>query len=70
MKVGKKIEALAAFKKASEMNYDKKINEDALLQYAKLGFEAGNTDAKVLIFFREYPPSKIFSAVPVFPAIS
>ena len=27
-------------------------------------------DANVLIFFREYPPSKIFSAVPVFPATS
>ncbi len=62
LKVGKKIEALAAFKKASEMNYDKKISEDALLQYAKLGFETGNSFESfidVLIrFLNNFPKNK------------
>ena len=54
LKVDKKIEALSAFKTASEMNYDLKIAEDALLQYAKLGYESGNpfeSSQKVMIRF-------------------
>lgn len=43
LKVEKKIEALGAFKKASEMNFDQNVREDSLLQYAKLGFEIGNS---------------------------
>ena len=62
LKEEKKIEALSAFKKASEMNFDKNIKEDALLQYAKLGFEIGNpfeSYTNVLIrFLNNYPKNK------------
>ncbi|WP_375238713.1 tetratricopeptide repeat protein [Aurantibacter sp.] len=40
--VSKKQEALNAFKIASEMDYDLKIQEDAALNYAKLSYEIGN----------------------------
>ncbi|TWO31800.1 tetratricopeptide repeat protein [Seonamhaeicola sediminis] len=39
---GKKQEALNAFRYASEMNFDEKIQEDAWLNYAKLSYEIGN----------------------------
>ncbi len=42
LKTGKKQEALNAFKNASEMEYDAKIQEDAFLNYAKLSYEIGN----------------------------
>lgn len=42
LKTGKKQQALNAFKNASEMNYDLKIQEDAWLNYAKLSYEIGN----------------------------
>ena len=54
LKAEKKIEALSAFRTASEMNYDLKITEDALLQYAKLGYESGNpfeSSQKVMVRF-------------------
>ena len=55
----KKLEALSAFRTASEMNYNSKIAEDALLQYAKLGYESGNpfeSSQKVMIrFLNLYP---------------
>ncbi|WP_242119845.1 tetratricopeptide repeat protein [Aestuariivivens sediminicola] len=38
----KKQEALNAFKNASEMNFDLKIQEDAWLNYAKLSYDIGN----------------------------
>ena len=38
----KKQQALNAFKKASEMQFDAKIQEDASLNYAKLSYEIGN----------------------------
>lgn len=38
----KKQEALNAFRNASEMDYDLKIQEDAWLNYAKLSYEIGN----------------------------
>jgi tetratricopeptide (TPR) repeat protein len=37
-----KPQALIAFKTASEMSFDKKIQEDASLNYAKLSYEIGN----------------------------
>ena len=62
LKVNKKIEALAAFKKASEMNFDSRITEDALLQYSKLGYESGNpfeSSQKVMIrFLNLFPKNK------------
>jgi TolA-binding protein len=38
----KKQEALNAFRYASQMNYDLKIQEDAWLNYAKISYEIGN----------------------------
>ena len=38
----KKPEALNAFRNASEMNFDLKIQEDAWLNYAKISYEIGN----------------------------
>ena len=40
--VDKKQEALNAFRNASEMDYDEKIQEDAWLNYAKISYEIGN----------------------------
>ena len=43
LKTDKKQQALNAFKNASEMNFDLKIQEDAFLNYAKLSYEIGNS---------------------------
>jgi TolA-binding protein len=43
LKTDKKQQALNAFKNASEMNFDLKIQEDAFLNYAKLSYENGNS---------------------------
>ncbi|WP_248723586.1 tetratricopeptide repeat protein [Seonamhaeicola sp. ML3] len=40
--LGKKQEALNAFRYASQMDYDLKIQEDAWLNYAKISYEIGN----------------------------
>ena len=40
--LNKKQEALNAFRNASQMDYDSKIQEDAWLNYAKLSYEIGN----------------------------
>lgn len=40
--VDKKQEALNAFRNASQMDYDLKIQEDAWLNYAKISYEIGN----------------------------
>ena len=64
MKVDKKQEALNAFKNASEMDFDKKIQEDANLNYAKISYEIGNSYQSVpdvlSSFLSKYPnsPSK------------
>ncbi|MBC7555579.1 MAG: tetratricopeptide repeat protein, partial [Chryseobacterium sp.] len=42
LEVGKKQEALSAFRSSSEMTYDKKVQELAFLQYAKLSYDIGN----------------------------
>ncbi|MDK2772326.1 MAG: tetratricopeptide repeat protein, partial [Flavobacterium sp.] len=42
LKTNRKQEALNAFKTASEMEFDLKIQEDAFLNYAKLSYELGN----------------------------
>src|SRR5690606_36901205 len=42
IKLAKKQEALNAFRNASQMNYELKIQEDAWLNYAKLSYEIGN----------------------------
>lgn len=43
MKTDRKQQALNAFKNASEMAFDAKIQEDAWLSYAKLSYEIGNS---------------------------
>ncbi len=43
MKTDRKQQALNAFKNASEMDFDAKIQEDAWLSYAKLSYEIGNS---------------------------
>ena len=60
----KKQQALNAFKTASEMDFDKKIQEDAHLNYAKISYEIGNSYQSVpdvlSSFLNKYPnsPSK------------
>ncbi len=58
-KTDKKQQALNAFKSASEMDFDKKIQEDANLNYAKLSYEIGNSFQSVpdvlSSFLTKYP---------------
>ena len=42
IQVGKKQEALNAFKNASELDFNLKIQEDAWLNYAKISYDIGN----------------------------
>ena len=64
LKTDKKQQALNAFKNASEMDFDTKIQEDASLNYAKLSYEIGNSYQSVpdvlTNFLDKYPknPSK------------
>ncbi|PJX20792.1 hypothetical protein CAP47_11175 [Psychroflexus sp. S27] len=62
LEVEKKTQALNAFKNASEMDFDKKIKKDAMLNYAKLSYEIGNNYLpvpKVLQNYLEaYPTSE------------
>lgn len=61
LKTDKKPQALNAFKNASEMDFDKKIQEDAHLNYAKLSYEMGNSYQPVPDilsgFLEKYPTS-------------
>ena len=63
-KTDRKQQALNAFKNASEMDFDLKIQEDASLNYAKLSYEIGNSYQSVpdvlANFLSKYPnsPSK------------
>jgi len=58
---GQKQQALNAFKNASEMEFDVKIQQDAMLNYAKLSYEIGNSyesPSQVLInYLNKYPES-------------
>lgn len=66
-KTGKKQQALNAFKSASEMDFDKKIQEDANLNYAKLSYEIGNSYQSVpdvlAAFLEKYPTSPAKSEI-------
>ncbi|WP_116787502.1 tetratricopeptide repeat protein [Flavobacterium psychrotrophum] len=61
LKSGQKQQALNAFKNASEMTFEPKIQEDASLNYAKLSYEIGNPYQSVpqvlSDFITEYPSS-------------
>lgn len=59
LKTDKKQQALNAFKNASEMTFDAKIQEDAFLNYAKLSYEIGNPYQSIpdvlASFLKKYP---------------
>lgn len=61
LKTDKKQQALNAFKNASEMSFDLKIQEDAYLNYAKLSYEIGNSYQSIpgvlASFLEKYPNS-------------
>ena len=61
IKNNQKQEALNAFKKASELDYNLKIQEDAWLNYAKLSYDIGNpylsTPQVLSGFLNQYPKS-------------
>ena len=64
LNTNQKPQSLNAFKNASEMDFDAKIQEDAALNYAKLSYEIGNPYQSVpdvlSSFLKKYPnsPSK------------
>ena len=64
MNLEKKSAALNAFKSAAEMDFDKNIQQDAALNYAKLSYEEGNPFqpvAEVLQnYLKMYPKSKAY----------
>ncbi len=61
LKTDRKQQALNAFKNASEMSFDAKIQEDATLNYAKLSYEIGNSYQSVpdvlASYLQKYPNS-------------
>ena len=61
IKLGKKQQGLNAFRRASEMDFDPKIKEDAWLNYAKLSYDIGNpylsTPQVLSEFLERYPKS-------------
>ncbi|MGY5352386.1 tetratricopeptide repeat protein [Wenyingzhuangia sp. IMCC45533] len=62
LKLGKKTQALNAFKNASEMSFDADVQQDAYLNYAKLSYDIGNpykSSSEVLQrFVDQYPNAK------------
>ncbi len=67
LKTDKKQQALNAFKNASEMTFELKIQEDAFLNYAKLSYDIGNSYQSVPDvlsgFITKYPNSPNKDAV-------
>ena len=61
LRTDKKSQSLTAFKTASEMEFDLKIQEDAYLNYAKLSYEIGNpfksTPEVLQAYLTKYPTS-------------
>ena len=62
LKTNQKTAALNAFKRASEMQFNPVIAEDALLNYARLSYEIGNSyeSPSVVLqrFVETYPKTK------------
>ncbi|WP_371815883.1 tetratricopeptide repeat protein [Flavobacterium sp. CS20] len=62
IKTGKKTQALNAFKNAMEMDFDRTIQKDAFLNYAKLSYDIGNSYESVPVvlnrFLETYPDSE------------
>ena len=67
LKMNEKLAAFNAFRSASKMNFNRKISEDALFNYAKLSYELGNPYEKtpeVLVrFIEKYPKNKEVSTI-------
>lgn len=67
LEVGKKQEALSAFRSAYQMTYDAKVQQLAHLQYAKLSYELGNPfeSASTVIqsYIAKYPQSSETAAM-------
>ena len=67
LKENKKIEALNAFQKASSINFNLVIRENAYLNYAKLSFEIGNPYEDVAIvlqnFLTQYSKSVFYDEI-------
>lgn len=61
LKTDKKQQALNAFRNASQMEFNEQIQEDALLNYARLSYDIGNPYQSVpevlLSFLEKYPDS-------------
>ncbi len=54
LELGKKQEALNAFRNASQMDFSPEIEKDALLNYARLSYEVGNAYEPVTEVLRSY----------------
>ncbi len=67
LKLGKKSEALNAFKNAYDMSFDLKIKEDSALNYTKLSYEQGNPYKRVSEVLKDYldnyPQSKSYNEI-------
>jgi tetratricopeptide (TPR) repeat protein len=67
LNLNQKAAALNAFKSASEMEFNKNIQEDAALNYAKLSYEEGNPFQLVSDVLQEYlkayPQSKAYQEI-------
>src|SRR5690606_20560548 len=59
LKLDRKPEALNAFRNASQMDFSAAIQKDALLNYARLGYEIGNAyepvPAGLMAYLEKYP---------------
>ena len=67
LNIDKKTEALNAFKTASEMSFNIKIQQDAALNYAKLSYEEGNPFENVTDvlqnYLKNYPNSTSYTEI-------
>lgn len=54
LKSSKKQQALNAFKSASEMSFDLKLQEDAAFNYAKLSYEIGNSYSSIPVILSDF----------------
>jgi len=67
MSLNKKAAALNAFRSAAEMSFNKSLQQDAALNYAKLSYEEGNpfeAVSKVLQdYLKKYPTSKEYAKI-------
>lgn len=57
LKSRNKIAAMEAFRKASELNFDQVVREDAFFNYAKLAFDVNRDISQFEKYVKEYPRS-------------